>query len=105
MPFGAPAHTFDHLSSVFREFIVDSLMRWNAALSLYPLFVDLQGRAVLVIGGGPVAERKIAALLRAGAQVMVVAETLTEALQELWPGRSCNGGRLPSSPRCWTLSG
>lgn len=38
-------------------------------MGLYPLFADLAGREVLVVGGGEVAARKIAALLRAGADV------------------------------------
>ncbi len=38
-------------------------------MRLFPLFADLAGRAVLVVGGGAVAARKIHALLEAGAQV------------------------------------
>ena len=38
-------------------------------MGLFPLFADLEGRQVLVVGGGEVAARKIAALLRAGAAV------------------------------------
>ena len=40
-------------------------------MPLYPLFADLRGREVLVIGGGEVAVRKIEALLHAGAGVTV----------------------------------
>ncbi|MEO9000861.1 MAG: siroheme synthase CysG [Rhodanobacter sp.] len=50
-------------------------------MKLYPLFADLSRRAVLVVGGGAVAERKIAALLGAQAQVTVNAPTLTPQLQ------------------------
>jgi siroheme synthase, N-terminal domain len=38
-------------------------------MGLYPLFADLRGREVLVVGGGEVAARKVAALLEAGAVV------------------------------------
>ena len=41
--------------------------------SVYPLFVDLRGAKVLVVGGGSVAARKVPALLEAGAIVTVVA--------------------------------
>ena len=50
-------------------------------MKLYPLFADLSRRAVLVVGGGAVAERKAAALLAAGAQVTVGAPELTPQLQ------------------------
>ena len=40
---------------------------------LYPLAVDLRGKPVLVAGGGPVAARKLAELLRCGADITVLA--------------------------------
>jgi uroporphyrin-III C-methyltransferase / precorrin-2 dehydrogenase / sirohydrochlorin ferrochelatase len=39
----------------------------------YPLHLDLTGRRVLVVGGGPVAARRVRSLLDAGADVHVVA--------------------------------
>ena len=45
-----------------------------------PLFFDLRGRPVLVVGGGAVASRKLALLLEAGAAVSVVAPQLGSAL-------------------------
>ena len=37
----------------------------TASLRLFPLFADLRGRRVLVVGGGVVARRKVQALLEA----------------------------------------
>ncbi|WP_246022803.1 siroheme synthase CysG [Cognatilysobacter terrigena] len=50
---------------------------------LFPLFLHLRGRRVLVVGGGLVARRKIAALLDAGANVRVGAPELIDAVQTL----------------------
>ncbi|TCL06602.1 siroheme synthase CysG [Sodalis ligni] len=47
-----------------------------------PLFADLRQRPVLVVGGGDVAARKIQLLLRAGAQVRVVARRLSPELEQ-----------------------
>src|SRR5690606_206904 len=51
--------------------------------SLFPLFLDLRGRRVLVVGGGGVAARKVAALLESGAQVAVGAPALELGLAAL----------------------
>lgn len=48
-----------------------------------PLFADLKGRPVLVVGGGDVAARKIELLRRAGAQVQIAARALCPELQAL----------------------
>jgi uroporphyrin-III C-methyltransferase/precorrin-2 dehydrogenase/sirohydrochlorin ferrochelatase len=42
-------------------------------MELFPLFLKLHGRRVLVVGAGPVAASKLAGLLAAGASVTVVA--------------------------------
>lgn len=49
----------------------------------FPLFADLQGRRVLVIGGGEVAERKVRLLLEAGAAITIVAPELNDTLDAL----------------------
>jgi len=54
-----------------------------APIPIYPLSLRLDGRRVLVVGGGPVALRRVAGLRAAGAQVVVVAPRLTPALADL----------------------
>ena len=49
----------------------------------YPLSLDLTARRVLVVGGGPVAARKVRGLLAAGAGVDVVAPRLADELSGL----------------------
>jgi siroheme synthase-like protein len=49
----------------------------------YPIFLDLTGRRVLVVGGGNVAEGKVRGLLAAKATITLVAPQLTPALREL----------------------
>lgn len=51
--------------------------------SLYPAFLRLAGRRVLVVGGGPVASSKLAALVRAGADVHVVAPSVVPDIAAL----------------------
>lgn len=46
----------------------------------YPLFVDLAGRRVVVVGGGRVAERKIRHLLECRARITIVSPTVTPRL-------------------------
>jgi uroporphyrin-III C-methyltransferase/precorrin-2 dehydrogenase/sirohydrochlorin ferrochelatase len=48
---------------------------------LFPAFLKLQGRRVVVVGGGPVAASKLASLAAAGADVSVVAPDVCEAIR------------------------
>ena len=50
-------------------------------MKFFPVFLDLRGRDCLVVGGGPVAARKAAMLLEAGARVTLVAPALSPALE------------------------
>jgi len=51
-------------------------------VDLYPVFVRLSGRPVLLVGGGNVASAKLPALLAAGADVTVVAPRIADALRQ-----------------------
>jgi siroheme synthase-like protein len=61
---------------------------------LFPVMLDLQGRACLVVGGGVVAARKLAGLLDAGARVTVVSPVLAPAVLDI-----ARDGRLRWWPR------
>lgn len=52
-------------------------------MGYYPIFLELAGRACLVIGGGAVAERKVMGLLAAGASVTVISPALNPPLAAL----------------------
>ena len=56
-----------------------------SAPALYPVNLVLAGRSCLVVGGGPVAARKVEGLLAAGAHVHVVATSVGPAV------RACTG--------------
>ena len=68
--------------------------------SPYPVFLDLTGRRALVVGGGPVAARKVAGLLRAGAHVSVVSPTAVPEIAEdpdvRWHERPYRRGEVAS---------
>ena len=50
-------------------------------MGYYPIFLNIEGRRCIVIGGGPVAERKVAGLLQEGARVTVISPSLTKCLE------------------------
>jgi uroporphyrin-III C-methyltransferase/precorrin-2 dehydrogenase/sirohydrochlorin ferrochelatase len=52
-------------------------------MKFLPVFMDVNGRPCLVVGGGKVAARKVALLKRSGADVTVVAPALCEELAKL----------------------
>lgn len=55
----------------------------------YPAFLDLQDRQILLVGGGKVALRKLKRLADSGAQITVVAPTLTAELETLQKKLQC----------------
>jgi precorrin-2 dehydrogenase/sirohydrochlorin ferrochelatase len=50
-------------------------------MALYPIFLKLEGRRVLVVGGGNVAAEKIYAALRSATDVTVIAPRVVEAIR------------------------
>ncbi|MGC4893004.1 uroporphyrinogen-III C-methyltransferase [Micromonospora sp. DT31] len=66
----------------------------DAPPSPYPLGLRLDGRRVVVVGGGAVATRRVPALLDAGADVLLVSPELTPALRA-----HVDAGRLRWQPR------
>jgi siroheme synthase-like protein len=49
-------------------------------MSLFPMFVKLEGRRVVVVGGGEIATSKMDGLLQAGANIVVVSPALNAQL-------------------------
>jgi uroporphyrin-III C-methyltransferase/precorrin-2 dehydrogenase/sirohydrochlorin ferrochelatase len=64
-------------------------------LDFFPVFLDLEKRDCLVVGGGRVAARKAGLLRRAGARMHVVAPQLCDELQRLAESTAM------STARCW----
>ncbi|MBO0959288.1 siroheme synthase [Neobacillus sp. MM2021_6] len=52
--------------------------------SNYPIMIQLEGKKVVVVGGGKVAERKVSGLLVSGARIVMISPKATEKLQELF---------------------
>jgi siroheme synthase-like protein len=48
----------------------------------YPIFLDIEDRDVVIIGGGPVCERKSETMMKYGARVTVVAPDFTEQIRQ-----------------------
>src|ERR1700720_1285445 len=51
-------------------------------MSLFPIFVKLEGRLIVVVGGGNIAEVKIPGVLAAGARMRLIAPSITPQIAE-----------------------
>src|SRR5271166_4286509 len=67
--------------------------------TLFPMFMKLAGRTVLVVGAGNVAESKISSLLETGANIRVVALQASERVHEL-----ARSGEIALEKRAFTVS-
>ena len=69
-------------------------------MAYFPLFIDLNQKQGLVVGGGPVAARKIRTLLPYGPHLTVCAPSVLPELETLvWS----DPAREPFSPPCWRV--
>ncbi len=55
----------------------------GATMAKYPIFLELGGRRVVLIGGGAVATRKASVLLDAGARLVIVTDRADDVLTDL----------------------
>lgn len=67
----------------------------------YPIFLDVRGRRVVVVGGGAMGEEKVVRLLEYGPRVVVVSPDVTDRVEELadsgeveWTRRAYQRGDL-----------
>lgn len=58
-------------------------------MQYFPLFVNLNHKPVLVVGGGEVASRKVDSLIRAGANVTIVSPQVEDYLEKLIDDGEC----------------
>ena len=63
-------------------------------MDFFPIFLDIRNKPCLVVGGGGVAERKTASLLKSGAEVILVTPRLTQHLTEFGVRQWLKQGRL-----------
>lgn len=59
------------------------LRRLNTRMKYYPVFLNLNDKNAVVIGGGKVAERKVLALIKVGAFVKVISPDITKTIERL----------------------
>jgi precorrin-2 dehydrogenase / sirohydrochlorin ferrochelatase len=58
-------------------------------MDYYPIQLNLKGKQVIIIGGGKVAQRKLAGLLDTGAQITIVSPEITDTIREY-----CQSGKV-----------
>lgn len=72
---------------------------------LLPLFLNLRGRRVLLVGGGPVATAKLRQLIAASTEIQVVAPDISREIGELaMLDHHASGATMAIEPRCFIAS-
>jgi len=69
--------------SVETGYTFDEILKFFDIKPYFPLFINMTGRKVTVVGGGKIAERRIKTLLQFGADITVVAPDITEELSQI----------------------
>lgn len=73
----------------------NSLLDSKPSYPRFPLFIDLSGKKVVVVGGGTIACRRIGALLKFGADITVIAPYWREPVADvIWLERPYEAGDL-----------
>jgi uroporphyrin-III C-methyltransferase/precorrin-2 dehydrogenase/sirohydrochlorin ferrochelatase len=67
-------------------------------VSVFPVFLKLSGRRVLVVGGGPVAASKLRALVDGGARVVVVSPDVVDDIARAAAANEIEIVRRPFAP-------
>ena len=67
-------------------------------MAYFPIFIEIEKKKCLVVGGGKVALRKVETLLRYDAQVHVVSREICEEIRALLPPENKDEGELLPSP-------
>ena len=67
---------------IFSTFIINNPI-YGDTMNTFPLFFKLEGRKVLIVGGGEVALRKADLLSRAGACITILAPNISHEIREL----------------------
>ena len=62
----------------------------------FPMFIDISGKKILVVGGGSIALRRVRTLLKFGADIKVIAPELKEELTVLE-----TQGKITAERRCY----
>ena len=65
---------------------------------LYPVMLNIAGKKAVVVGGGPVAARKVRSLMEAGALVKVISPKISETMNELLSCKQVSWRKKEFSP-------
>lgn len=69
-------------------------------MSVFPIFVEMEGRTILIVGGGTVARHRVKALLPFGPRLLVVAPEIQPELLEIPGVQICRRAFCPEDLEC-----